>query len=120
MTRSTYCGAENPSKEKDLGDAGKPRCYPEVQIDDWVLRYGDLVYCTPPAKGDFMEVGLVEGLFVGKDEDGEDTQMAYLRWFWCAQKMKHSIKDAHAREIFISDVYDACPLEVVEGCAGPV
>ena len=38
--------------EKDLGDAGKPRCYPEVQIDDWVLRDGDLVYCTPPAKGD--------------------------------------------------------------------
>ena len=103
--------------EQDLGSAGKPRCFPEVKIDNWVLRDGDLVYGTPSDKGAPMEIGLVEGLFVGKDSDGEECKNAYLRWFWPAKDVQHSLKDVHAREIFISDTYNEWPLEGIEGCA---
>lgn len=118
MTRSTYCGAENPSKKTWVmreSPGATPKCRSTT---------GSCVMGTwSTAHHRRRETSWRSAwwrVFSGKDEDGEDTQMAYLRWFWCAQKMKHSIKDAHAREIFISDVYDACPLEVVEGCAAPV
>ena len=103
--------------EQDLGSAGKPRCYPEVKIDNWVLRDGDVIYATPSEQGSSMEIGIIEGLFVGKDSDNEECKNAYLRWFWPAKDVQHSLKDVHAREIFISDTYNEWPLEGIEGCA---
>ena len=103
--------------EQDLGSAGKPRCFPEVKVDNWILRDGDVVYATPSEMNSSMEIAIVEGLFVGKDSDNEECKNAYLRWFWPAKDVQHQLKDVHARELFISDTYNEWPLEGIEGCA---
>ena len=102
---------------QDLGNAGKPRCFPEVKIDDWCLRDGDMVCATPSEKGGTMEIGFVEGLFIGTDSQGEECKNACLRWFWPAKDVQHLLKDVHSREVFISDTYNEWPIEGIEGCA---
>ena len=99
-----------------MGDAGKPLCYPECAIDStWIVREGDAVYCTPPAKGNPMEIAIVEGLYVA-EEGEEEVKMLYLRWLYHHTELKKAAqKSMHPRELLLSKTYNPWPMEGLEG-----
>ena len=100
------------AKMRDMGDAGKMRCYQAVQVDAMMVCEGDYVYLTPRKKGQPMEMAIVEGMYFAGG-----NKLCCVRWLWRAQTLKHKVQDVHTREIFLSDCYGEWFVEGIEGCA---
>ena len=50
-----------------MGDAGVVKTYPRCKVNAFVLHTGDYVYLQPLLVGDFMEMGIADGLYVSTE-----------------------------------------------------
>ena len=88
------------------------RAYPRCKLDAYVVHTGSYVYLQPLSKGDFMEMGIADGLYV--NTEGEKS--VYVRWLWRADGVTHPLKDCHAKEVFLSNCWDMFSITAIEGC----
>ncbi|KAK8156313.1 P-loop containing nucleoside triphosphate hydrolase protein [Phyllosticta citrichinensis] len=112
--------AEDASQDKPR-KRGRPRKRQIVgaRMGSFECRLGDAVFLKADSNEAF--VGIVVGLFDGKDEDtGEDIKMANLMWFLTPREIRNKARmrtDNLENELYITADFDDNPLVSINGSA---